>query len=1114
MNSTSILVEHKDSSHIVEILKSLPENYNVVEADSVEKAFYILSQNREFSCIYIEVCNESSAEIGFLKQLSNIEKLKDVPIIAIVRSNNIGVFEELTEYNVQDVILPSLPARVIAKKLNNILRLNEASVFLHELEYDDLTGLYTRLAFLRNAEKFVENNPNTQFAILATDFANFKFTNSQFGEDKCNEFLAYIGKLLKSITTSGFAGRYGGDQFVAIFEYTDGVDVKFLNHFVEVGLANAPIPHQKAKIGVYAPIDKTIPMITCCDRAFLAIREIKGQYDKDIVFYEDDFQQQLFEEQKILASMEQALKEEQFLVYYQPKHESVSGKIAGCEALVRWEHPEFGFMNPGRFIPLFEKNGFITQLDSFIVKRVCEDIIRWKKENIPIVPVSINISRRDYLEIGWMKKQIEIINSYGVEHSYIHFEVTESLYAEYMDLIIEQVREVQDEHFLIEMDDFGSGYSTLGLLATFPLNVIKLDISFVRHIDTNEVVIENIIKMAHRMGLSVIAEGAETAEQFKILKTLGCDLIQGFCFSKPLCCKDFEEYVKKHELMDLHHIQNTSQKIDNSNSGYSNEYLLRAVTEVGDSIPGGFLTYHADGNHEIISFNKEILKLYECESASEFREFVGNSFEGMVYPYDYKQVNQEIYSQISDTNDINHVKYRIITVKGNIKYIDDYGRFVHTNKYGNIFYVYMNDITEIHEHHLETQKRNEVIQGLSHSFESIYLVDFETNSMSKYAESPKYKTIMDYTRENNFSYDDVVNFLADNYVVEEEREKLKSVALVKNVRKLFEKDEYYSYTFHLCRGDVISLIELAIRKLEDENKGARAVLTFRTVSEDMVNYETERNQLLLNQLEDHKKREVQNAIELKNAYEAADKANKANTIIVSKFAADLTQPISKINEDIEKAQASTSMEEIKNLLNYIGEESEKLALMTSTVKKANLIITGEDDEITLQATDCSKAIEKTLLKVQPIAEQKNITLKTFSDISNPYIVQDIDKTAQVSVNIVTNALKYTLPGGTVTFGLRQHPGKNKDECIMEFTCSDTGIGISEEFLPHIFEPFSREQNEINQQISSSGLGLAITKSILNLVDGKIEITSKKGEGTTVVITQVHKLTTADAVKKI
>jgi len=890
-------------------------------------------------------------------------------------------------------------------------------------------------------------------------------------------------------------------------------DVEFLNHYVERGLAKAPIPHQKAKIGVYAPLDKNIPMVTCCDRAFLAIREIKGQYDKNIVFYEDSFQQQLFEEQKILATMEQALNEEQFLVYYQPKHESVSGKIAGCEALVRWEHPEFGFMNPGRFIPLFEKNGFITQLDSFIVKQVCEDILRWKKMGMPIVPVSINISRRDYLEPGWMKKQIETINNYGIQHEYIHFEVTESLYAEYMDLIIEQVRQVQNQDFMIEMDDFGSGYSTLGLLATFPLNVIKLDISFVRHIDTNEIVIENIIKMAHRMGLSVIAEGAETAEQFKILKTLGCDLIQGFCFSKPLCRADFEEYIKKHELMEISDIQSTSQMIPQINTGYTNEYLLRAAAEVGETIPGGFFSYHADGNHEIISFNSEILKIYECETASEFREYVSNSFVGMVLPEDYDRINKEISSQISKTNDIDHVKYRILTAKGNIKYIDDYGKFVETNKYGKIYYVFINDITQIHEQHLETQKKNEVIQGLSRSYKSIYLVDFDQNSIIPYAESSNYIPIMDFTRENKFTYDQVVHYVTDNFVLEDDREKLKSVALIENVRKIFEKEEYYSYTFHIFRNGQLYLTELAMRKLEDENKGTRAVLTFRQVSEDMINKEIERNQLLVNQLEEHKKIEKQNAIELKKAYEAADKANKANTIIVSKFAEDMQNPISVLKDNLEKAQNAESLEEIKNSLIYVAEEAEKLDRMTSNVKKANLIINGEDDEFHLCATDCSKAIERTLLNVQPIADQKNIRLKSFSDIKNPYIIQDIDKTAQVSVSVVANALKYTLPGGTVTFGLRQFPTENPDECIMEFSCEDTGIGISKEFLPHVFEPFSKEQNEINAQIPSSGLGLAIAKSILNLVDGKIEITSEKGKGTKVVVTQVHKITTKEEVFK-
>ena len=174
------------------------------------------------------------------------------------------------------------------------------------------------------------------------------------------------------------------------------------------------------------------------------------------------------------------------------------------------------------------------------------------------------------------------------------------------------------------MDDFGSGYSSLGSLSTFPLNILKLDISFVRNIKKNEIVIENIIKMAHRMGLLTIAEGAETIEQYKILKSLGCDYIQGYYFSKPLSCRDFEAYLKKSSVLSAGKIEiNEITKVKERTS--LSEDMLMAANEVAEGIPGGFFSYHADGALELISFNTELIKMYGCTSAEEFREYVGNS---------------------------------------------------------------------------------------------------------------------------------------------------------------------------------------------------------------------------------------------------------------------------------------------------------------------------------------------------------------------------------------------------------------------------------------------------------------------------------------------------------
>ena len=683
-----ILIVESNSECENQLLTIISPKYDVIKAPSAEEAIKLIADKQ---------LNLASAIIDIRQASDIVKKLRSsiltekFPVLISTDIDNSQLEDELLDLSIMDFLKKPFSDRRVLNRLKTAVKLFEANRVIDELERDELTGLLTRKAFLRKTEQFISNNRQKNFCIVAFDFDNFKSSNSLYGVEKCNEFLAYSAKEMMKAMPDGFSGRYGGDQFILFFEYSKQVDLDRLNRETKTILSSAPIPHQIVKMGIYAPIDCDLPLVICCDRAFLSISSIKGKYGKDIAFFEDELQTQLLNEQRITETMERGLEEAQFQIFYQPKHETVTGHIAGAEALVRWNHPEYGFMSPNQFIPLFERNGFITKLDSFVLEQVCKDIKRWEQDGLPLVPISVNVSRRDFLEEGCIEKQYQIIDSYKVDHSLLHMEVTESLYSENTALIISQVKKTQELGFMIEMDDFGAGYSSLGLLSTFPLNILKLDISFVRNIKMNEIVIENIIKMAHRMGLLTIAEGAESIEQFKILKTLGCDYIQGFFFSKPLSAREFESYLKKSSVISCGNI--TLKNTINTHSQLD-EDMLMAANEVAEGIPGGFFSYHADGGLELISFNKELIRMYDCTSAEEFREYVGNSFCGIVHPEDFVRVQKSIESQITEDNNIDYVEYRIRTKKGTLKYVRDYGRFVKTKNYGDIFYVFLNDITQ------------------------------------------------------------------------------------------------------------------------------------------------------------------------------------------------------------------------------------------------------------------------------------------------------------------------------------------------------------------------------------------------------------------------------------
>lgn len=544
LGKRSVLIIEDDFINMSILKDILSEHYNVLCAENGKEGLRMLREHyRRLSAILLDIYMPVMNGYEFLEAVNNDRMLAQIPVIVTTGNDHPEEEQKCLTLGAVDFIgKPYIPGVVLAR-IKNIIKLRESKATLSAMEFDSLTGLYTRQAFFHHAERILKSNLENDYDLIAIDLENYKLTNSQYGERKSDEFLSYFGEQVNALFPNGMTGRFGGDLFIVMIKSEDEVEGEQIDAAIRKVLRKAPIPHQVAKIGIYRQIDKSMPVLASCDHIFLMIKRIKGVYKENVIYYTDEMKEKLIEEQYIQECMDEALEKEQFQVYYQPKHDCATGKVTGAEALIRWNHPKYGFMSPGQFIPLFERNGFITKIDSYVIKKVCEDLEEWIEKGITPVPVSINVSRRDFFEKGWIAEQLELINSKVLSPELLHIEVTESLYVENADIIIEQVKKIQSFGHLIEMDDFGSGYSSLGMLADFPLDVVKLDISFVKRIDINEVVIEAIISLAHKMGFKVVAEGVETEKQYKILKGLGCDYIQGFYFSKPLNKEDFEKYT-------------------------------------------------------------------------------------------------------------------------------------------------------------------------------------------------------------------------------------------------------------------------------------------------------------------------------------------------------------------------------------------------------------------------------------------------------------------------------------------------------------------------------------------------------------------------------------------
>ncbi len=267
-----------------------------------------------------------------------------------------------------------------------------------------------------------------------------------------------------------------------------------------------------------------------------------------VAWYDDEMRALQMREHRIEETMENALAERQFVVYYQPKHDLHTGKTGGAEALVRWIHPDMGFINPGQFIPLFEHSGFITNLDFYIWEEVCKELRHCIDDGLPVVPVSVNVSRRDFETADLAGEIAALADKYSLPHALLHIELTESISSYNPDQIIRTLAALHENGFFIELDDFGAGYSSLTSLSVLTLDVMKIDMSLIRHAsETNDYsILRFATLLADGMRLKTVVEGVETAEQVEALKVLGCDYIQGYYFSKPLPVDEYEAYLKAH----------------------------------------------------------------------------------------------------------------------------------------------------------------------------------------------------------------------------------------------------------------------------------------------------------------------------------------------------------------------------------------------------------------------------------------------------------------------------------------------------------------------------------------------------------------------------------------
>jgi len=416
-------------------------------------------------------------------------------------------------------------------------------------EYDSLTGLYNEEKFEEEARALIQFDEGKKYCVITLDINKFKAINERYGNKNGNNILKYVASVVKNtIPEKAICARMYADNFGIFMEYYNKEEIiyfiKMLYEKMKVTPYNISL---LTSYGVFLADtrDKRFMHIrTMKDRSLIAKAMIKKEAASYYAFYADEFSSEIIMEQDVETDMYKALKEGEFMVYLQPKVSLSTDKLIGAEALIRWRHPEKGIIAPDNFVPIFEKNGFIMQLDRYVCEEVCKFLHNMIKSGKTIVPVSVNLSRLHVYSNAIVDFLLELIDRYEIPPQYLRIEITETSFITNMDTLISMVERLRTIGFKVEMDDFGSGYSSLNMLRNVPVDTIKIDKEFFDeklNDEKGKIVISHMIAMAKDLNLEVLAEGVETEEHAKFLRDSKCDMAQGYLYSRPMTLMDFEE---------------------------------------------------------------------------------------------------------------------------------------------------------------------------------------------------------------------------------------------------------------------------------------------------------------------------------------------------------------------------------------------------------------------------------------------------------------------------------------------------------------------------------------------------------------------------------------------
>ena len=506
--------------------------------------------------------------------------------------------------------------------------------------------------------------------------------------------------------------------------------------------------------------------------------------------------------------------------------------------------------------------------------------------------------------------------------------------------------------------------------------------------------------------------------------------------------------------------------------------------QIGENMPGGFLLYSATQEEKIVYANKVVLDIFGCETMGEFKELTGYTFRGMVHPDDIAQVEASIAEQVSENHSrLDYVEYRITRKDGSVRWVDDYGKLVHTEEFGDVYYVLLRDITELHDSREESIRRADVIEGMSADFTSIYLLDLETGGMKSYRTGNDYfKQITADGAVGDFTK--ILPEYAQMYVEIEDRKTFLDAVDKECMKKRLMEEGSYSLSYRIREKDgAVSYMEMSVVYIDRDRLHQYGVMGFRDVTEKTLRIRKEMSERLNMEVELERERH----------------ANEIKSAFLFNISHDIRTPMNAIKGFTDLAlRHINEPEHLKSYLEKVNESNTHLLSLIDGLLEMSSIDYGKM-EIKEEVCNLKKALEIVVDMFNTQVEEKQLTLEQDFEIPDREVYIDEARFRRIMSNLLGNAVKFTPLGGHIRISARQKQVSQSGYARYEFVVSDTGIGMTDEFMRKMYEAFEREESSTQSGYIGTGLGLSITKKLLDVLGGSISVKSEKGEGSTFTV---------------